>query len=229
MAQALLVAMKHTPEQSSLPFAAREIEVIRDLVKTMQLEPIEPGQHKHDIMAHLPQCKVFHFAGHGHTDGHDPMRSRLLLEDGKENPLTVANLLEINLRKHLPFLAYLSACGTGRIKDKRFVDESIHLVSACQLAGFRHVIGTLWEVNDELCVDMARITYEGMRDGAMTDESVYEGLHNATRQLRDRWRNMLVNLVARSATDGDRRPRDIIACDDEISPLHWVPYVHFGV
>ncbi|EXK84329.1 hypothetical protein FOQG_11586 [Fusarium oxysporum f. sp. raphani 54005] len=229
MAQALLVAMKHTPEQSSLPFAAREIEVIRDLVKTMQLEPIEPGQHKHDIMAHLPQCKVFHFAGHGHTDGHDPMRSRLLLEDGKENPLTVANLLEINLREHLPFLAYLSACGTGRIKDKRFVDESIHLVSACQLAGFRHVIGTLWEVNDELCVDMARITYEGMRDGAMIDESVCEGLHNATRQLRDRWRNMPMNSVARSATDGDRRPRDIIACDDETSPLHWVPYVHFGV
>ncbi|RKK72293.1 hypothetical protein BFJ69_g10210 [Fusarium oxysporum] len=229
-AQALLVAMKHTPEQSSLPFAAREIEVIRDLVKTMQLEPIEPGQHKHDIMAHLPQCKVFHFAGHGHTDGHDPMRSRLLLEDGKENPLTVANLLEINIRKHSPFLAYLSACGTGRIKDKRFVDESIHLVSACQLAGFRHVIGTLWEVNDELCVDMARITYEGMRDGSMTDESVCEGLHNATRQLRDRWRNMPMNSVARSATDGDRRPRDIIACgDDETRPLHWVPYVHFGV
>ncbi|PCD30394.1 hypothetical protein AU210_010076 [Fusarium oxysporum f. sp. radicis-cucumerinum] len=228
-AQALLVAMKHTPEQTSLPFAAREIEVIRDLVKTMQLEPIEPGQHKHDIMSHLPQCKVFHFAGHGHTDGHDPMRSRLLLDDGKENPLTVANLLEINLRKHLPFLAYLSACGTGRIRDKRFVDESIHLVSACQLAGFRHVIGTLWEVNDELCVDMARITYEGMRDGSMTDESVCEGLHNATRQLRDRWRNMPMNSAARSATDGDRRPRDIIACDDETSPLHWVPYVHFGV
>ncbi|KAF9772715.1 hypothetical protein IL306_009564 [Fusarium sp. DS 682] len=246
-ARALLVAMRHTPEQTSLPFAAREIEMIRDLVKTMHLEPIEPGQHKHDIIAHLPQCKIFHFAGHGHTDGHDPMRSLLLLEDGKENPLTVANLLEMNLRKHSPFLAYLSACGTGRIKDKRFVDESIHLISACQLAGFRHVIGTLWEVNDKLCVDMARITYEGMRDGSMTDESVCRGLHNATRQLRDRWLNIPINSVARvefplvedetcggSASDGDPRhdrlPRDIIMCDDdETRPLHWVPYVHFGV
>ncbi|KAH7210848.1 CHAT domain-containing protein [Fusarium redolens] len=241
--RALLVAMEHTPEQTSLPFAAREIEMIRDLVKTMHLEPIEPGQHKHDIITHLPQCKVFHFAGHGHTDGHDPMRSRLLLEDGKENPLTVANLLEMNLRKHLPFLAYLSACGTGRIKDKRFVDESIHLISACQLAGFRHVVGTLWEVNDELCVDMARITYEGIRDGFMTDESVCQGLHNATRQLRDRWLNMPIKsgfpfaedeTCSGSASNGDRRhdrlPRDIIACDDdETRPLHWVPYVHFGV
>ncbi|TVY64104.1 putative 30S ribosomal protein S17-like protein [Fusarium oxysporum f. sp. cubense] len=241
-ARALLVAMKHTPEQSSLPFAAREIEMIGDMVKRMNLEPIEPGQHKHDTMAHLPQCKVFHFAGHGHTDGHDPMRSLLLLEDGKENPLTVANLLEVNLRKHLPFLAYLCACGTGRIRDKRFIDESIHLISACQLAGFRHVIGTLWEVNHELCVDMERITYEGMRDGSVTDESVCRGLHNATRQLRDRWLNKTLSSVAKvesalvedetcggGATAGDGRPRDVIPCDDEARPLYWVPYVHFGV
>ncbi|KAI1053732.1 hypothetical protein LB507_007472 [Fusarium sp. FIESC RH6] len=227
--QALLVAMEHTPQQASLPFAAREIEVIRHLVKEMFLEPIEPGQHKDDVMTHLARCKVFHFAGHGHTDSYDPMRSRLLLQDRKENPLTVANLLEINLRKHLPFLAYLSACGTGQIKDKKYVDESIHLISACQLAGFRHVIGTLWEVNDELCVDMARITYEGMRDGCLTDESVCRGLHKATRQLRDLWRNTFMSSVDSSAADGDRRLRDAIACDDEMGPLHWVPYVHFGV
>ncbi|KAF5622292.1 30S ribosomal S17P protein [Fusarium sp. NRRL 52700] len=228
-ARALLVAMKHTPEQASLPFAAREIEVVREFVKTMHLEPVEPGQHKYDIMTHLPQCKVFHFAGHGYTDAQDPMRSHLLLQDGRENPLTVANLLEINLREHMPFLAYLSACGTGQIRDKRYMDESIHLISACQSAGFRHVIGTLWEVNDELCVDMARITYEGMRDGYMTDESVCWGLHNSTRQLRDNWRNMAMSSIARRATDGDRRLRDIIACDDEAKPLQWVPYVHFGV
>ncbi|CVL00470.1 uncharacterized protein FMAN_09904 [Fusarium mangiferae] len=104
--QALLVAMKHTPEQASLTFAAREIKVIRDLVKTMHLEAIEPGRHEHDVMALLPQCKVFHFAGHGHTDAHDPMRSPLILQDGKDNPLTVANLLKVNLREYLPFLAY---------------------------------------------------------------------------------------------------------------------------
>jgi tetratricopeptide (TPR) repeat protein len=250
--RALLVAMEHTPEQTRLPFAVREIDVIRGLVKSMHLEPIEPRRHKKDIIVHLQQCKVFHFAGHGHTDSHDPSRSHLLLEDGKNDPLTVANILETNLREYSPFLAYLSACGTGRIKDKRFIDESIHLISACQLAGFRHVIGTLWEVNDELCVDMARITYEGMRDGAMTDESVCWGLHNATRQLRDRWLNMLIEAGrgnssarkidisltkdetgGRNASEGDRRddrlPRDVVPYNDETGPLLWVPYVHFGV
>ncbi|RSL51964.1 hypothetical protein CEP53_008238 [Fusarium sp. AF-6] len=53
--------------------------------------------------------------------------------------------------------------------------------------GFRHVIGTLWEVQDELCVDMVRMTDEGMRERGMKDESVSWGLHKATRELRDRW------------------------------------------
>jgi hypothetical protein len=93
----------------------------------------------------------------------------------------------MNLREHSPFLAYLSAGGTGEIKDGRFIGESIHLISVCQLAWFRHVIGTLWEVNDESCVDISRITYEEMRSGGVSDESLCRGLHKATRELRDRW------------------------------------------
>ncbi|KAF2189925.1 hypothetical protein K469DRAFT_519559, partial [Zopfia rhizophila CBS 207.26] len=66
-------------------------------------------------------------------------------------------------------------------------DESIHLISACQLAGFRHVTGTLWDVNDESCVDMAKTTYQEIIHGGLTDESVCLGLHKATRKLRDHW------------------------------------------
>lgn len=35
----------------------------------------------------------------------------------------------------------------------------------------------MWEVNDELCVDMARMTYEKLMDKGMNDESVCLGLH----------------------------------------------------
>lgn len=35
-----------------------------------------------------------------------------------------------------------------------------------------NVIGTLWEVNDELRVEMASITYKKMRDKGVTGESV---------------------------------------------------------
>jgi hypothetical protein len=208
--QALLVAMKHTPGCTNLPFAAEEIKKVYDLCKSMLVEPIELKGVKKEISGHrLLSYKIFHFAGHGQTDNVDPSRSHLVLQDGK---LTVAHLLEansmtytqgyINRLRHSPyqiprnrsFLAYLSACGSGQIRNEKFFDESIHLISACQSAGYRHVIGTLWNVNDELCVDMARITYEGMRDGGMTDDSVCRGLHNATRKLRCRWLDTLANV-----------------------------------
>jgi CHAT domain-containing protein len=251
--KALFIAMEHTPGSSPLPFAIKEVRMLHELCPLMALDPIDSGRRKQDIMSHLPHCDIFHFAGHGYTDNDDPSKSYLLLEDGKSDALTVANLLESNLRERSPFLAYLSACGTGRIKNERFMDENIHLISACQLAGYRHVIGTLWEVKDEICVDMARITYEGIRDRGMTDESVAWGLHKAARELRDRWLSMPVKaererefareehasvgvyeVGAHGANDGDQRdarlPRDIVSCDDDDKEVGlWVPYVHFGV
>lgn len=244
--------MQDTLNCGILPAAKNEIARVRDLCKLMGLDPIEPGRHKQDVLSYLPDSKIFHFAGHGHTDEFDPSKSSLLLRDWESDRLTVANLLEMNLRERCPFLAYLSACGTGEIKDEIFFDENIHLISACQLAGFRHVIGTLWKVNDEFCVDMARITYEGMNDGRMTDESVCRGLHQATRELRDRWLSAPANTRSghRSVRQGiiswtgndtetvgvyyrDERYSDLLRDADldeeETGPANWVPYVHYGV
>lgn len=181
----------------------------------MVFEPIEPKRNKRDILSNLKACKLFHFAGHGLSDSVDPLRSCLLLEDWKYNPLTVKDLLEIKLYEHAPFFAFLSACATGRNKVERYIDESVHLISACQIAGYRHVVGTLWEVDDESCVDMARITYEGMRDGAMTDRSVCFGLHQASRELRDRhWesRTRRSVLVAGEASQIQTEADDVTGC-----------------
>ncbi|KAJ3550070.1 hypothetical protein NM208_g165 [Fusarium decemcellulare] len=247
--EALLVAMQHTPGHSDLPYAAREVAAINDVCDSMSFKAVEPGCSKKDVVARLKGCKIFHFAGHAYTDIVDPSKSHLCLDD-KDDPLTVADLLDMNLHQYSPFLAYLSACGTGRVQDDRFIDESIHLISACQLAGFRHVIGTMWQVKDEYCADIARITYESLRDGGVTDETVCRALHNATKTLRDRWidgRDQDVfelsvldrELKERSATvnqtlkdnEGAREDRDMVACDDDRDRrvADWVPYVHFGV
>jgi hypothetical protein len=109
----------------------------------------------------------------------------LLLEDWETNPLTVGDLRDHWLQENPPFLGYLSACSTGANEAERLVDEGIHLVSAFQLAGFRHVVGTLWEVSDKHCVDVARVLYETMRDEGMTDVAVCRGLHHAVRAARD--------------------------------------------
>lgn len=237
---ALLLAMEHTPGSSYLPFASQEIAVLQGLMQSMSVEPTVLGHRKSDVMLLLRDCSVFHFAGHGHIDRERPSNSRLMLEDG---PLTVGELMEMKLSNRPPFLAYLSACGTGQIKDDEFMDEGIHLISAFQMAGFRHVIGTLWEVDDGYCVDIARHTYEGMRDQGMTDESVCYGLHMATRALRDRWLGLSAganqmspvtdldrDLVLDEAEAGAKCWRDIVACDEEeVQRALWVPYIHFGV
>jgi CHAT domain-containing protein len=132
-------------------------------------------------------------------------------------------------------------------------------MSACQLAGFRHVIGTLWEVNDESCVDMAKLTYRRIMEDGMTDDAVCRGLHNASKSLRDRWLESSQSIsksnlvLSRSSTEIERRSetgisplgifgymrsrRDISLLDDdhwngkqeEATQLYWVPYVHYGV
>jgi hypothetical protein len=252
-AHALLVALKDTPGIfSSLPFAVKEVEELHRLCKSMGIEPIQPGRRKQDILPYLPSCKIFHFAGHGNTNQTDPSKSQLLLEDGQDDPFTVATLIDMNLQSSPPFLAYLSACGTGRVEDGRFIDESLHLISACQIAGFRHVIGTLWEVNDQICVDMARFTYEGIKTMDVTDKSVCWGLHNASRKARDLWLHArddaklrkgpvdelatsLEGMISSRDKDqrGDRAPRKVLLVNeddiDDDEPLYWVPYVHFGV
>lgn len=100
----------------------------------------------------------------------------------------MATLLELNIRQRHPCLVYHSACGTGEIKDDRFIDESIHLT------GFPHVIGTLWGVADEICVYMSRIAYEEILRSGMSNESVCFRLHLASRELRHRWLSQPVSI-----------------------------------
>ncbi|RYP29513.1 hypothetical protein DL767_006703 [Monosporascus sp. MG133] len=223
-AHALLVAMRETPGLAAnriLPFTAAEVEMLNNICPSLQLKPIIPTPCKDDVLRHLPTCRIFHFAGHGQSDPMEPSQSCLLLEDWKSNPLTVGDLRDRKLQKNPPFLGYLSACSTGANEVTKLADEGIHLISALQLAGFRHVIGTLWEVSDKYCVDMARVLYETLRDEGMTDAAVCRGLHRAARALRD----------GRIEREGEGRDAKLLGAGTQAGGLtnpYWIPYVHFG-
>ncbi|KAI1327068.1 CHAT domain-containing protein [Xylariaceae sp. FL0255] len=243
---AVMIAMEHTPGQPALPFAREEVKIVSSICREMGLRPTMPGNQKDDILNEIGFGKILHFAGHGCTDPTNPSGSHLILEfndfpiseKSQTNKLTVANIQGMNLMLTPPFLAYLSACGTSRVGLDRLADQTtIHLAGACQLAGFRHVIGTLWEVVDERCADVARITYSVIRDGGMTDESVCWGLHQASRELRDIWKSSVlpgVNDASNNIDGGITLPRDVYlsASDGEDEELerspYWVPYIHFG-
>lgn len=245
---ALFVSMQETPGQSPLFYAKQEVGKLKELCPSMQLDPVEPSKkNREDVLECLRTSKIFHFAGHGHSHPAEPSQSSLLLSDWQTNPLTVGDLRDQRLQESSPFLGYLSACSTGTNNAQQLTDEAIHLVSAFQLAGFRHVVGTLWEVSDPHCVEVAVTLYETLRDEGMTDQAVCRGLHRALRALRDRDMAQRDTMRGGSAAvsveiihpsnDGDsaRLGRDAILYDDEgreerqRSPLYWVPYIHFGV
>jgi hypothetical protein len=249
----LLVGMSKTPGldlNSNLPYAEDEVKMLDKMCLSMGLETVQPPRSREEVLKHMSTCRFFHFAGHGQTNPSDPSRSCLLLDDWKDNPLTVGDLRDSNMQNNPPFLAYLSACSTGANKATELFDEGIHLISAFQLAGFRHVIGTLWEVSDSHCVDVARVLYETIRDEKMTDKAVSRGLHRAVRALRDGYveerRSMeKANrpLCDESASeiheietkDIKRAERDAKLIKTEFqnisqeNPQYWAPYVHFGV
>ncbi|RMJ10061.1 hypothetical protein CDV36_010310 [Fusarium kuroshium] len=218
---AVLVAEPEPLGQDYLPHASDEVDVVREACQSVGLSCFQSPNGKGSLLKQLESCRIFHFAGHGGADRDNALESHLL---GTE--LTVARLLDANLSSRPPFLAYLSACGTSQIQDKRATDESIHIAAAFQLAGFRHVIGTLWDVNDKLCVDMAQRFYTSLGKEGLEDGSVSRALHFAVRDLRDEW--------VRGEEDAGRgvacvRGRIKLGVHAKRAKALWVPYIHFGV
>jgi len=224
--RALLVAMPVTPglATGALPFAADEVSVLRATCESsLGLEPVCPLPLKDAVVGELASCTIFHFAGHGRSDPADPSRSCLLLQDWEQNPLTVGDLRDCKLYENQPFLGYLSACSTGASDADRLADEGIHLVSTLQLAGFRHVVGTLWKVSDSHCADIARVFYETLGSQGMTDAAVCLGLHMAIRALRDRQ----INSDSVGSRDGKLLGFGTHKSKGLVNAF-WVPYVHYG-
>lgn len=142
---------------------------------------------KANVLAHLNDCTIAHFACHGVADPVDPSKSRLLLHDHTTDPFTVAALMRLSL--HRAGLAYLSACRTAFSGSVELRDEAIHLASAFQLAGFPHVVGTLWEVDDAISAQVAEGFYDILRtdDGNLDVVRSCGALQEMVRDIRDRF------------------------------------------
>jgi CHAT domain-containing protein/tetratricopeptide repeat protein len=213
--RALIVAMPVTPglpgggELANVP---QEVARVRALLDDTVLlaEPDPAGvplsgsfavPTRANVFDQLPTHPIAHFACHGYSDPADPSTSRLLLHDHDRFPMTVASLAPMDLGQAQ--LAYLSACETALTSAADLIDEAINLTTAFQLAGFPHVIGTLWEISDSVAVEVAGSFYAGLHgpSGALDTSRAALALHDAVRAVRD------------------SRPR---------APSLWAAYLHAG-
>ncbi|HWS36439.1 MAG TPA: CHAT domain-containing protein [Actinoplanes sp.] len=168
VADPLVVSMPTTPGLPPLPGAAAEAAAL------------PPGQvltgehaHRRAVLDALPHHAWAHFACHavsaadGSADGHLVLRDQLTVSDVARLRLTGANL------------AYLSACDTG-IPHENLGDEALHVAGAFHIAGFRHVIGTLWPIRDSLAAQVAAGFYARLS----TADDAATALHGTLRELQ---------------------------------------------
>ena len=192
---AVVVAVPDAPGADPLPGAAREARLLGALLKPVD---VLPDPTRESVLDALPRHTVAHFACHGATNWADPASSHLVLRD-REKPLTVADVSSLSLGAGL---AYLSACSTT-VPNPELADEAVHVTGAFHLAGYRHVVGTLWSADDTAAVETAELFYAGLlqpRGRLAVDRSAF-ALHQATRAMRA------------------RHPRD---------PSFWAGYTHTG-
>jgi tetratricopeptide (TPR) repeat protein len=191
----------YAPAVSQLPAVTAELEAVRRYlpVPGQATHLVGPAATREAVLAALPDHSWLHLACHGIQHQADASRSAFLLHD---QPLTLAALTQLSLPDM--DLAYLAACQTAA-GDLRLPDEGLHLAGVLQLAGYRHVLATLWNISDDVAPGMADITYaqlcpHGQADAPDADRAPY-ALHQAVTALRRAY---------------------------PAEPLLWAPYVHLG-
>src|SRR2546429_5203398 len=174
-ADSLIVGINAVPGLPRLDQAEAEAQAVCRLMD----EPTPPllgHAAVHDrVTALLPAAGLSHFACHAVADPVDPARSYIALQD---KGLTVAAIGKFEFRH--AWLAFLSACSTA-VTTEDLPDESIHIASAFQLAGYAHVIATLWRLNDYVAPELAEAIYRALNAGREPALAV----HDAVRAMRD--------------------------------------------
>jgi hypothetical protein len=171
--RSLVVAVGDLPGLQ-LPAAAGEAAVVGRYMPNARVL-LDTAANPDAVRRGLAGAAWVHIACHAATDVANPSASRLVLAGGD---LTVPDIGRLRIPD--AHLAYLSACGTARGGDT-LSDEVIHISSAFQLAGYPHVIGTLWPIVDDVAARIAADVYAALP--ASTDPA--RRLHASVRRVRD--------------------------------------------
>jgi CHAT domain-containing protein len=194
-ASQLLVGVPDAPGARRLLSVEEELTKIREHLPAATVLEGESATRQR-VGESMSRHDWVHLACHGRQDIVDPSAGSVLLADGPLSILEIAGRL-------LPSsdLAFLSACETFTVAP-RLSDEAIHLASAFQVAGYRHVIATLWSILDPFAPQVADDVYQTLTCGEHPDSArAAEAVHRAVAELRAKVPGM---------------------------PRVWAPYVHVG-
>ncbi len=190
----LIVSLDDTPGQRPLD-GTRERAALRAIPQEHRTELEGPRATRQDVLTALSSHRWVHFSCHGDQDLRDPSRGGLRMYD---EMVTIADVSAAQFRSDY---AGLAACKSA-VGGVELLDEAITLAAALHYTGYRHVVATLWSVDDDASSEAFTAMYQRMIvDGEMRPDLAAVALHDVVRSLRGR---------------------------DLASPRAWTPFTHTG-
>ncbi|WP_198347736.1 CHAT domain-containing tetratricopeptide repeat protein [Nocardia terrae] len=174
-----------------LDSAVAEAEKVHELLAAADSILTNANATRSNVLDALQRASIAHFACHAICD-RAPSSSRLVLYD---EDLSVADIVKLHLEQ--AHLAFLSACRTADAGES-LLDETIHIAGAFHLAGFTHVVGTLWPISDAVANTITTAIYNNL--GGSPARAAY-AVHKALRTLY---------------------------MQHPTNPRHWAAYIHIG-
>jgi len=118
-----------------------------------------------EVLDKMSSYDIVHFACHAVADPVSPSQSylavRLLLDSNYAQCQILAEYIA-DRDLQTASVAFLAACSSAENKHKKLAHEVLHLTSVFQVAGFSHVIGSLWDANDTVSIDIMRSFYTSL-------------------------------------------------------------------
>ena len=157
-----------------LPGARREVEMIKDIVKTAPLIGTEAT--KENVLSRLSSVALVHIAAHGSMETGEIALAPNLTRGSKEPKeedflLTMADVLKLKMRARL---VVLSCCHSGRGEIK--AEGVVGIARAFLGAGARSVLVSLWAINDEATLEFMKNFYQHLVEGRSTSESLNQAM-----------------------------------------------------
>ncbi|MCX4579086.1 CHAT domain-containing protein [Streptomyces sp. NBC_01571] len=197
----LIVAVAEAPDAGSPP-----LEGVREEATRLARRPgarllLAEDAVRQSVLDALPHHAWAHFACHAVGALSGAAAGHVVLHDHATAPLTLSDIARLRLPE--AELAYLSACETtsGR---REFADEALHITGAFHMAGFTHVVGTLWAVADDTSLEVTDRFYAVFDPSHPFPGHTAHALHEAVREIREN-------------VEGVRE-----------NPSLWAPYIHVG-
>lgn len=176
----MAISQANAQGQAALPKTEEEIAKIQTHASGLSVISLGGSKATVDSVAKgMQDCTWIHLACHGVQRVDDPLKSALILHEGKH--LELREIVKMNLPNAR--FAFLSACQTAT-GDKQLTDEAVHLAGGMLLVGYQAVIATMWSIQDHDGPIVSNLVYAELLHEQPDHKRAAKALHFAVEHLR---------------------------------------------